>query len=777
MKKRSIKVTHLAAAVSVAMLQLGTAWADDAQPAAAQGGKTQSPPADSQSANGLNLDKVIVTGTPVGVSKMKASVSISTLDADQIQMAAPASSAEVLRSIPGIRSESSGGEGNANLTVRGVPISAGGARYVQFQEDGLPILQFGDNAFVTPDMFVRVDSSLDHLEVVRGGSASTMATNSPGGIINFISKTGEEKGGSIGISKGLNFDQTRYDFEYGGPISDKTRMYVGGYYRTGEGVRTQRVTGEDGGQIRANITHELDNGFIRLHFKHLDDKTPTNLPVPVITTNGHISEIPGIDPRTASFYSPYWVKDVTLDKNNQLVANNVNDGLHAKSNSIGVEASFKVGNGWTLSENFRKAANTGRFIGIFPADNGTVGSFTYATGPNKGRAFNGRAITAAVFDTSIDDAGNTLNDLKLSKSFALGDSGKLTATGGLYTSIQNVALTWNFNHYLLEAKGENPALLKTASATPGLIAFGTDVWGGCCNRAIDAQYKTTSPYANLGLEVGPWNIDGSIRKDRQTATGTFNQAVAQKYDPANTRFIDYKVNHTSYSVGGNYRINNNLAVFARTSDGVSFNADRILFNPYEVNGNTPIPINTVKQHEAGVKWRNGNLSTFVTLFQAKTKETNFEATTQLSTDRTYDAKGVELEAGYRMGAFRLNGGLTYTKAKIAAAENPAFKGNTPRRQADVVYQITPSYSFGDATVGASIIGTTKSWGDDGNTITLPGYRVVNAFATYQFDSRTSLALSVNNLFNTIGYTEIEGDGHAARSINGRAVKATLKYAF
>ena len=106
MKKRSIKVTHLAAAVSVAMLQLGAAWADDAQTAAAQVGKTQSPPADSQSANGLNLDKVIVTGTPVGVSKMKASVSISTLDADQIQMAAPASSAEVLRSIPGIRSES-----------------------------------------------------------------------------------------------------------------------------------------------------------------------------------------------------------------------------------------------------------------------------------------------------------------------------------------------------------------------------------------------------------------------------------------------------------------------------------------------------------------------------------------------------------------------------------------------------------------------------------------------------------------------------------------------
>ncbi|MDP9109791.1 MAG: TonB-dependent receptor, partial [Pseudomonadota bacterium] len=98
-------------------------------------------------------------------------------------------------------------------------------------------------------------------------------------------------------------------------------------------------------------------------------------------------------------------------------------------------------------------------------------------------------------------------------------------------------------------------------------------------------------------------------------------------------------------------------------------------------------------------------------------------------------------------------------------------------QADYVYQITPSYQFGAATIGASVIGTTKSFGDDANLITLPGYRVVNLFGTYRFDNQISLSLSANNLFNTIGYTEIEGDGHAARSVNGRAVKVALKYAF
>jgi hypothetical protein len=36
---------------------------------------------------------------------------------------------------------------------------------------------------------------------------------------------------------------------------------------------------------------------------------------------------------------------------------------------------------------------------------------------------------------------------------------------------------------------------------------------------------------------------------------------------------------------------------------------------------------------------------------------------------------------------------------------------------------------------------------------------------------------VNNLFNTLGYTEIEGDGHAARAVNGRSALVQLKYNF
>lgn len=781
MASQPTALSRLTIAVSIALMHMTGALAQTT-PAAADAPKA----AESKDKEGdaLQLDKVFVTGTSSAVSKMKQSVSVSTLSAEQIEEGNATNAAEVLRSIPGVRSESSGGESNANLTIRGLPISAGGARYVQFQEDGLPLLQFGDIAFATPDTFLRIDNMLERLEVIRGGSASTLATNAPGGIINFISNTGEEKGGSLGISRGVDYDTTRFDFGYGGPIGDKTRMYVAGFYRGGEGARNGGVNVEQGGQIRANITHKLANGFIRLSLKHLDDHAPTLLPVPVRFNNGSISEIPGINPRTASFYSPYWIQDSTLTRDNGRVSSNVNNGLSVKTNAIGAEAEFDLGAGLKLSNKFRLAKNSGRFIGIFPGDDPAPApaGTTYQTGPNRGQAYRGNAFTAVVFNTSMDNMDLTANDLKIGKTFDMGGGAKLTASGGLYLSTQNVGLTWNFNQYLLEATGDKPALLTSSiNGTPG--------FGGCCMNTIDADYRTTAPYAVVTWDAGPLNLDASVRRDNQKATGTFNQTLyiaansGLRYDPSTTNTINYEIDRTSYSLGGNYRITNDLAAFLRYSDGVSFNADRITFfnNPGLTNGSvSSIPINKVKQTEAGVKWRTGGLSTFVTLFQAKTDETNFDVTTQKASANSYDAKGVEIEAAFRTGGFRIAGGVTFTDAKIKASNNAALVGTTPKRQADFVYQLSPSYTFGAATVGASIVGTTDAKDDSPagpNTVTLPGFAIVNAFANYQISEQTTISLGVNNLFDKIGYTETNDGRQAARSVNGRTVKVGLKYTF
>jgi outer membrane receptor protein involved in Fe transport len=780
--KRIGALRPLALAVWVALVAPGAALAQQAD----------EPKEDKKSA--VDLERIVVTATPsTGVSTMRSSVSVSTTTVEQIQASQAQSAAEALRSIPGVRSESSGGEGNANITVRGVPISAGGARYVQLQENGLPVILFGDIAFATSDMFVRVDNSLDQLQVVRGGSASTAATNSPGGVINFMTKTGVDKGGAVGLSFGLGFDQQRIDLDYGsGLMANGSSYHVGGHFRQGKGAHPSDVKGENGGQIQASYSQNFGAGSFRIYGKFLDDSTPTLLPVPVKVVGGKIFELPGIDPRKYTPYGSNWPADPVLNKDNSISPTNINDGLTVRNTAVGGELAFNLGGGWKLEDRIRLSEISGRFTGIFPRGDLEQGTFTIQSGPQKGQKWTGTAAGVAAFNTAIDDLGSISNDLKVTKRFDLADKARVDFTGGLFYNQQNVSLTWHFNHYLIQLVDKNPALVGSAKVPTGLISFGAADWGFCCQRAIDAEYTTVAPYAAFAYEAGPLNFDASIRLDKQNASGTFNQAatkvigkdkdgkdisVLDKYVSANAHKIDYSVDHTSFSLGGNYRITRDLSAFARYSDGVAFNADRIMFGSQELNGRDPIKVNTLKQAEVGVKFREGNFSAFVTLFNARTAETNYEATTQISTTNSYRANGLELEAAYSAGAFRLGGGATFTNAEITASNDKATIGKTPRRQAKVVYQLSPSYSFGPVNVGASIIGTGKSWGDDGNTITMGGYTVVNAFVNFEAMKNLTIGVGVNNLANTIGYTEIEGDGHAARSINGRTVKASLKYSF
>ena len=767
--------TRLALAAAVALLQLSAAHAQTTPPAAAAGATTE-----PKSGDGLKLDSIVVTGTSSGSTKMRSSVSISTLEGDGVVTSTAASATEVLRSVPGLRAESSGGQSNANVGVRGVPISAGGARYIQFQEDGLPVLQFGDIAFATPDTWIRIDAGLDRLEVLRGGSASTLATGAPGGIINFITKTGLEPGGAIMLTKGLGYDQNRIDLDYGAKLAPQTRFWVGGFYRTGDGGRPGADDTEKGGQIRGNITQDIAGGFVRVSFKHLDDRSPTFLPTPVRFVNGSIQEIPGLDPRKAAFYNADWPLDRTLTASNGRASSNIHNGLSAKTDAFGAELDVNVGAGMRLQNNFRWSKNSGRFIGIFPGSDVSPAP-PGSTVASSGAAYTGDQFNAVVFNTKVDNVGLVANDLKLSKSFALGE-GKLNATGGLYASVQTLDLTWNFNQYSLSASGENAQLLNV----PGTVN-GTPAFGGCCSNTQDSKYKTAAPYLVLGYELGGLTVDASVRHDSNSASGTYNQSNAGVfYDLAKTNRIDYNFGRTSYSAGANYRLNKDTAVFARLSDGAAYNADRITFfnPPALVNGSSPkIPTNEVRQLEGGVKWRSGGVSVFATLFAARIDEINVDPTTvpiKVTTNK-YDSKGLELEMAYRAGIFAVQGGLTYTQAKVTDSSNAALVGKTPRRQARVVYQLAPSVTIGDAAlIGASIVGTTASKDDSPAgpvSVTLPGFVTVNAFGNYAITPQASVSLSVNNLFNAIGYTESNDGRGAARSVNGRTAKVSVKYAF
>ncbi|MBU75407.1 MAG: TonB-dependent receptor, partial [Pseudoalteromonadaceae bacterium] len=130
------------------------------------------------------------------------------------------------------------------------------------------------------------------------------------------------------------------------------------------------------------------------------------------------------------------------------------------------------------------------------------------------------------------------------------------------------------------------------------------------------------------------------------------------------------------------------------------------------------------------------------------------------------------------------GNFTWTDAEIAKdALSPELVGNTPRRQADLIYSLMATYNFDKGAAGLSFIGTTDAYAQDSNDLKFDGYTQVNGFVSYNLSENLSLSLNVNNLFDTVGITEAEegsvpdNDIIRARTINGRTTSLTLKYSF
>lgn len=790
-------------------------------------------PAPEPAAERPASDDIIVTAVARGQNRLDSSVSVSSLSSEAIVNATPRSTAELFRSLPGIRSESSGGEGNANIAVRGLPVASGGAKFLQLQEDGLPILEYGDIAFGNADIFLRADFNVARIEAVRGGSVSTFASNSPGGVINLISKTGEQEGGSIQGTVGLDYGEYRLDADYGGKLSDTLRFNVGGFYRVGEGPRRAGYDGNKGGQIRGNITKTFDRGFFRLNVKYLDDRAIAYLPTPVRVTGSNgdptYRSLPGLSANGDTIHSIYFTRAVTLDGANNREVDDIRDGMHPVVKAVGFETEFEVADGWKVSDKFRYSDISGRFISPFPASvdtaqtlaNGIGGPgalLSYANGPNAGQAYanptTSNAIGVVLFNTKLNSLNNITNDLRINRRFNAGD-GTIDVSAGFYKSRQTINVDWTWSSYLLDAKGDNAALLNVRTATGlsrtdnGLVAYGASFFGNCCRRSYNVDYDTNAPFASIGYTGGGFTVDGSIRYDTGSARGFIvGDGPVTSFDvdgngtisypetqttilPINSpQPVNYNFHYASYSFGANYRLASDLSVFARYSRGGRANADRFLFNPNTVSSTSgrlqpgARPVDFVRQAEGGVKYSHAGLNLYGTGFWAKTAEQNFEATTQRFFDRTYRAYGVELEGNYRVGGFSLAASGTYTKAKIISDNiTPAVVGNRPRRQAEFVYKVTPQYTTGLFTLGASAIGTTSSYTQDTNQLKLPGFTQVNAFLSVRPVERVQVSINANNLFNTKGFTEAEEASIPtngivrARSINGRTLSAALKLDF
>ncbi|HAI75487.1 MAG TPA: hypothetical protein DCM08_04505 [Microscillaceae bacterium] len=315
----------------------------------------------------LDLDAVVVTGTFNPQSKLESTVSVSTLDQKLIDQQAPRSTGDLIDVIPGFYVESNIGEGANNVYPRGLPIGTGGFRYTGLREDGLPNFEIQDKVFFNADGFTKVDITLDRVEGLRGGNAAIYSSNTPAGIVNFITKTGgPELAGEFRVTYGTQ-GMYRVDANVGGPLTadKKWRFNVGGFYRFDQGLRNYTQGPANlGGQIKFNITRLFDNdrGYIRFYGKVLEDQFTVWGQLPYQNLNSP-TEIGGISLQYGSLIpsnqGTIQVPDPYLAGANFRYIQ-MNNQVAQKYRNIGLELARDLGSGWFLKLQARYMTGQGQ---------------------------------------------------------------------------------------------------------------------------------------------------------------------------------------------------------------------------------------------------------------------------------------------------------------------------------------------------------------------------------------------------------------------------------
>jgi outer membrane receptor protein involved in Fe transport len=825
MHRRNVRLTALLllSGTAIAWSGVARAQAQSAPPAdAPQQGEAPAAAAPDQT------QEIVVTGNAnrLGLRKLDASYSISTATAEQIREVQPISTADLLKIVPGVWVETSGGETGANVFIRGFP-STGDAPFLSVEMNGSPIFAPSSLSFLEDSSLFRIDDTVDHVEVLRGGPSPIFANGQPGATTNFILKEGTaDPHLSLRTTYGTE-GMYRGDAVATGPITDNTTYMIGGFYRHSRGLRHTGFDGDVGGQVTGSITHKVDNGKLTVYGRYLDDKNAFYTPMPVLEdAQGKFHTIPGFDARDDTLVGkeieltqievgpsinggPTQKKDIDLSK-----------GRGARIYTIGSTFSYDFGLFQLQNNiNFTKGqANTyALFTGTNPqsagqyiadqlaAPYGTGASGGTVTFANSGAAVdpNQQVIQAGIWSVEKHIKSFT-DELKLSREIFEGNTVTL---GGYYAHVTDHDLWYLGNNVLLAL--EPQARVLNATLNNGAILTRNGFTTGP-NFDVNNSYKSDNVAGYLADEwkIGKLRVDGGVRVEHTKIRATIEGLSTVDLDNnpltvfnngstiLNGTFTNARYNKTqvSWTAGATYSFMENLNGFVRANGGALLPQ----FDDLRANSTSTqfIKPQKVKQYEVGLKTSTHYYDVYLTGFYNRFHNLLFQdlqlingVLTNVTSFGGSRAYGLEFE-----GAVRPIEGVQIGTRGVY--QNGKFKdfgtntGNEVNRQPKFQIQVIPSYTFRTDWGKIRVFGTYTHVGDrfadKENTQKLGKYDTVDLGASIDVSERFSIQGTVENVTNKLALTEGNirqvGAGNTngfflGRPIFGRHATITAAYKF
>ncbi|KQQ87062.1 TonB-dependent receptor [Massilia sp. Leaf139] len=789
----------------------------------------QAGPAPQDAANAAvtqEIQQVVVTGTASasGTRKIDTAFSITTASEEQLKAAAPSSTADVLKLVPGVYAEATGGQSGANVQVRGFP-SGSDSPYVSIQLNGNPVYPVPVLSFFEGTSAFRLDDTIERVEVLRGGPSTIYSVGQPGATMNFILKKGDDTPErTIRLTTGTG-KLRRGDVFIGGKISDGWYGTIGGFYRQGQGVRDPQFKADDGGQLTATLTRKLDGGEATFYVRSTDEKNAFYTGVPLISSNNgrSISEFPGFDALTGTLMSNEMRRFTIEAAPGRTLERDLADGRGMKATVWGADYEQKLG-GWDVSNKANYFSGDLNTIAMFTGNNpvtaaaylaaanathnplaaATSGSMTYVNGSGV-VAPNQQVVQAGLWSVEKQLSSFT-DELRVSREVFPGHT---LTVGGYYADYRSHDEWYLGNSHLMTATPN--ARLINVSLNNGVIVSrnGKD---GNVNYAPQASYTGR----NLALFIADeWKIsdrlrvDAGVRRERQKVEASISSLVtgdtdnnpltvynngtsiaAGPYTP-----LERTDSVNSFTAGGIYKLTKDSSVFLRANSGhtfIYFDDMRNAGSQAVLNDRNRIPTPEVKQYEVGFKTANPLYSAYINAFYSQFSGISFQQLT-VNGDVLYSVSGsrghgIEAELALRpLKNLQLSLSGNYQKSEYR--DNPSITGNEVQRQPNLQFRFTPSYRIPLGDNALKLYGAYTyigdRWADQQNLSYLPSYKTLDLGALFNISDKWEVRVSATNLTDELGLTEgnsrltgAQSSGPInARPIFGRAVEASLLYRF
>jgi iron complex outermembrane recepter protein len=748
---RSVRAGVRAALLASAALlplaaQAQTSTADAAAPAAQD---SQEPAVQ---------DEIVVTGqTTPNRPLITASADITLANRELIDQKAPRSTADLLEMVPGIFVEATAGQISNNYSVRG--LQGGGQRFVQLEEDGMPILYGGGGA----DFFFDQDLTIDRLEAVKGGSSGVLTVNGAGATINFISRTPnfDKPEGTVRFT-GYNYGLKRGDFYYSQPITDKLAFNVGGYIQSSPGVRKNPFDYQ-GWRLKGMLEYRFDDGgYVRLSGKGGNVENAYYADQPYRFENGKPTGIPSLDTQFGNVGGDAFANIAVPVSTNAHSSGyrefKYRDGVVAKTWQARLDFEKPVSDSFTLFGHGRYLDYSYDFNGLFPGSGtgnaGLTSAINYLT-PGASSPINDLlTLGQAAFPTTVRfgiknlRTGQVLGANQTAELNALNGNGFLQRTTLNHDAIDaydfgmNVGGRWNFEsgsftnsltagvmYYKTRRDQDQSATASVVNdvrtnsdiydvvaldatnnvigtlSDNGLVSYGD--WGAGIRSREDSS---VSLYLNDEFSIGDLHVDAGVRWEQDSAKAwDGNQAAVNQPVPAGTAGVLPTVGSTwdgTYAVRSAKKRAVAYTVGANYLITPSFSVYARYANGFQMNNVDPIT--GIELYEAGIRYQHGRLfSGSATVFRTNFRNQNYNfadpvnPTQQSNINADLRTNGVELDLNLRpVDFFSIDFQGVFQEPKLVnlainGANQEGFEGNRPERTPARLFTITPTFRLPD----------------------------------------------------------------------------------